>query len=77
MLWQGEDGETFGDGDLEPSGQLWRVLAMGFDDAFQFGFGGGEVLRVPDVTPLAAAAFPLSVRGGWRSEPSGIDSVQP
>ncbi len=75
LLWQGEHGEAFRDGGLEPIGQFWHVFEIGLDDAFQFGFG--EVLRVPDVTPLAAAAFPLSVRGGWRSEPSGIDSVQP
>jgi glutathione S-transferase len=57
MLWQGEDGEPFGDGDLEPGGQLWRLVAIGFDQGFQLGFGGGEVLGVPDLAHLAADAL--------------------
>ena len=57
MLWQGEDGEAFGDGHLEPGGQVWRLVAIGFDQGFQLGFGTGEVFGVPDFSELAADAF--------------------
>ncbi len=64
MLWQGADSETFGDGDLEPSGQLWCLVAIGFAEGLQRGFGAGEVAGVADLARLAAAAFADRCRGG-------------
>ena len=64
VFWQGEDGEALRDGDLEPGGQVWRLAAIGVDQGFQLGFGGGEVFGVPDLAQLAADAFSDRCCGG-------------
>ena len=71
VFWQSEGSEAFGDGGLEPGGQLWRGLAIIIDQMTELGLGAAEVLGVPDLAQLAAPTgclgvfeLPLSGRDG-------------